>query len=261
MHHHVVFFSSGKASYVAGKLVAEEYGVENLFLVFADTSIEDEDNLRFLIEAAENVGGKLVWLKDGRTPWDVFFERTFINHRASDCSITLKIETCERWVRDCEFDPSETTLYFGVGFEELERMETIRDKWHPFTCLTPLTWGDGLSPRDVNEVLKREGLRQPRLYDMGFAHANCGGFCIKAGQKHYRTLLKHLPEVYAHHEEMERQFRLIPGRENVAILRKMINGKKGTMSLRKFRESLASKEFSATVDQEALGGCGCFIDG
>ena len=58
--HHVVFFSSGKASYVAAKLVAERYGVENLFLVFADTSIEDEDNYRFLIEAAENVGGKLV---------------------------------------------------------------------------------------------------------------------------------------------------------------------------------------------------------
>jgi hypothetical protein len=164
-------------------------------------------------------------------------------------------------VRDCEFDPSETTLYFGVGFEELERMETIRDKWHPFTCLTPLTWGDGLSPRDVNEVLKREGLRQPRLYDMGFAHANCGGGCVRAGQKHYRTLLKYLPEVYAHHEEMEDRFRKIPGREKVAILRKMIDGKKGTMSLREFRESLASKEFSATVDQEALGGCGCFIDG
>ena len=258
--YHIVFFSSGKASYAAGKLVAEKYGTENLFLVFGDTSIEDEDNYRFLVEAAENIGGKLIWLKDGRTPWDIFFETKFINHRQSACSISLKINPCERWIRDCEFNPSETLLYYGVGFEELERMEAIREHWSPFQCLTPLTWGDGLSPAEVNELLKREGLRQPRLYDMGFAHANCGGFCIKAGQKHYRNLLNHLPEVYARHEEMEQRFRLIPGRENVAILRKMANGKKGTMSLKEFRESLASEEFSVSVDQEALGGCGCFLD-
>jgi 3'-phosphoadenosine 5'-phosphosulfate sulfotransferase (PAPS reductase)/FAD synthetase len=72
---HIVFFSSGKASWMAAKKVAEKFGTEHLWLVFADTRIEDPDNYRFLEDVAKNVGGKLIKLKDGRTPWDVFRQK------------------------------------------------------------------------------------------------------------------------------------------------------------------------------------------
>ena len=64
----ICFFSSGAASWLAAKRVAKKFGTDNLYLVFADTGIEDKDNYRFLIDAADNVGGELIWLKDGRSP-------------------------------------------------------------------------------------------------------------------------------------------------------------------------------------------------
>ena len=66
---HVVMFSGGVGSWMTSKRVADKYGVENLHLLFADTLMEDEDLYRFLEEAAENIGGKLIKIVEGRTPW------------------------------------------------------------------------------------------------------------------------------------------------------------------------------------------------
>ena len=44
---HIVFFSSGAASYVAAKIVCEKYGKKDTLLLFADTTIEDKDNYSF----------------------------------------------------------------------------------------------------------------------------------------------------------------------------------------------------------------------
>jgi len=256
---HIVFFSSGKASFVTALLVAKRYGLENLFLVFADTGIEDQDNYRFLIESVDYIGAKFAWIRDGRTPWDIFFEKKFINHRVSDCSIELKIKPCEKWIKECEFDPTDTILYFGIGLEEVDRMNAIARNWYPYKVDTPLTWGDGQDNRTINKMVEATEIKQPRLYDLGFAHANCGGFCPKAGKKHYKNLLEKLPDVYAYHEDLEQKFRSIPGRENVGILRTTIKGILYPTSLKQFRESLQQNS-TENLDQEILGGCGCFID-
>jgi 3'-phosphoadenosine 5'-phosphosulfate sulfotransferase (PAPS reductase)/FAD synthetase len=63
-------FSGGVGSWAAARRVVEKHGTEDLVLLFADTLIEDEDTYRFLREAAANVGGQLVEIADGRTPWD-----------------------------------------------------------------------------------------------------------------------------------------------------------------------------------------------
>jgi hypothetical protein len=257
---HVVFFSSGKASWFAAKIIAQKFGTDNLWLVFADTTIEDPDNYRFLEEAAKNVGGQLIKVKDGRNPWDIFNEKRFINHRASDCSIELKVKPCENWI-NANFSPDDTVLYFGIGFEELERMEAISKNWHPFQVEAPLCWGDRwVDKQEINRQLKLNNLKQPRLYDMGFAHANCGGFCTKAGLKHYRNLLKYLPDVYAHHEQQEQEFLQSINNDSVGILRRTKNGVTKGLTLKAFREEIQSAPLQLSFDFEALGGCGCFID-
>ena len=259
--HHIVFFSSGKASWLAAKIVAEKFGTNNLWLVFADTTIEDVDNYRFLEEAAANVGGQLIRLKDGRNPWDIFKEKRFINHRASDCSIEIKVKPCEVWI-NANFSPDDTVLYFGVGFEELKRMEAIAKNWHPFQVDTPLCWGDRWADQqEINHQLKLNNLRQPRLYDMGFAHANCGGFCPKAGQKHYRNLLEHRPEVYEYHEQQEQEFLQLIDNDSIGILRRTKNGVTKGLTLKAFREEIQSAPVQLSLDfEELLGGGGCFID-
>ena len=47
-------FSSGISSWAAAKRYAEQKGTAGMVLLFADTGIEDEDNYRFLHEAASD---------------------------------------------------------------------------------------------------------------------------------------------------------------------------------------------------------------
>jgi len=72
---HVVMFSGGIGSWAAAKRVAAVHGTAGLILLFTDTLIEDADLYRFLADAAVNVGGQLVRIAEGRTPWEVFRDR------------------------------------------------------------------------------------------------------------------------------------------------------------------------------------------
>ena len=254
---HIVFLSSGAASYVAARRVAKRYGTNNLWLLFADTSIEDEDNYRFLADCVKILGGNFVHLKDGRTPWDIFFQEKFISSRSSNCSRRLKILPCKRWIAECEFPPQETTLHFGIGWEEIHRMEAIRKNWQPYKVDAPLCWEVGefgwADRYHIMQTLKADNLIRPRLYDMGFAHANCGGFCIKAGKKHFRRLLEQLPERFDYHARQEAEFRKLPNRQNAGILWQ--RSQEEVLTLEDFRA------FHEDVSSEAEGGCGCFIQG
>jgi 3'-phosphoadenosine 5'-phosphosulfate sulfotransferase (PAPS reductase)/FAD synthetase len=87
----VVMFSSGISSWAAGKRWAEMHGTDGMRLLFADTGIEDEDNYRFLHEAADNIGAPLIILKDGRDPFQVMRDERIIGNSMFDpCSKLLK---------------------------------------------------------------------------------------------------------------------------------------------------------------------------
>jgi len=243
--------------------VAAKFGTENLYLVFADTGIEDEDNYRFLEESAKVVGGQLIWLKDGRTPWDVFFENRWLSNRQgkNGCSHSLKVKPCEEWIKG-KFSPDNATLYFGIGFEEIHRLDAIAKNWSPYKVDIPLCWDEfGWADRQtIMNELKKHNLKRPRLYDMGFAHANCGGFCVKAGLGHYRNLLKQMPERYAEHEQKEQEFLRMMGRNDIGILQQTVNGKTKGRTLKQWREQIEKEPTQLDLFGEALGGCNCFVE-
>jgi hypothetical protein len=55
------------------------------------------------------------------------------------------------------------------------------------------------------EIPEMWGVNLPRMYALGFSHANCAGICIKAGRGHYATLYKVWPHKYAEIERIERE--------------------------------------------------------
>jgi hypothetical protein len=120
-----------------------------------------------------------------------------------------------------------------------------------------------LSPADIAAWLRLEGLTRPRLYDLGFAHNNCGGFCVKAGEGHFALLLRTLPEVFAHHEAQEIAFNAgRPDRRRQTVLAPEIvqpdgKRKRVPMSLTEFRQGV---EAGRDVDLFDTGGCGCFLE-
>jgi len=254
---HVVMFSGGVGSWAAAKRVAERHGASNLHLVFADTMMEDEDLYRFINEAVSNIGGQFHRLADGRTPWDVFRDTRFLgNTRADPCSRILKRELLRTWLEET-FSPDTATVYLGIDWTEIHRLSRVESHWKPWTVVAPMCEAPLVSKSDMLDQLKREGIDAPRLYGMGFPHNNCGGFCIKAGQAHFRLLLLRMPERYAEHERAEEKLRQYLGKD-VAILRDRRGGDTKPLTLRMLRERLEKDD--TNCDLFEWGGCGCLAE-
>ncbi|GEC56824.1 phosphoadenosine phosphosulfate reductase family protein [Bradyrhizobium phage ppBeUSDA76-2] len=263
----VVFFSGGAASWAAGKLAVEKYGRDKTTLLFTDTLIEDADLYRFLDEAAANIDAPLVRLADGRTPWQIFRDEKIIgNSRIDPCSKILKRKLSERWLKENR-DPATTALVFGIDWTEKHRFDDgegrgvknryARLGWPHVEAL--LTLSPLMAKWDVMAWLKREGLQRPRLYDLGFAHNNCGGACVKAGKGHWAHLLRTLPAIYADWEREEEAFNdSRPERRPQTILRDQFDDDRPTLpvSLREFRRRI---EAGAQIDMFDVGGCDCFF--
>jgi len=254
---HVVMFSSGAGSWAAARRVADEHGTENLWLVFSDVSMEDEDNYRFLREAAADIGGELVWLKDGRDIWQVFKDDSFLgNTRLANCSKFLKQRPARAWL-DANCDPATTTVYVGIDWSEQHRLPAVVHNYLPYRAEAPLCSAPYVDKADILADLRRRGIEPPRLYSMGFAHANCGGGCVRAGQGQFAHLLKVMPERYAWWEENEEDLRQHLDKD-VAILRDRRGGKTVPLTLRAFRERHEAEP--EQTDMLDIGGCGCFVD-
>lgn len=257
---HVCMFSGGLGSWAAAKRVAETHGTENMVLLFTDTRMEDEDLYRFIKEAASNIGVPLTTLTEGRNPWHVFFDERFLgNSRVDPCSKILKRQLADKWLDD-NCDPAETVCYVGIDWSEEHRFTRLRDRrladggWK---YEAPLCEAPYVSKKDVTAQLKAEGIKQPRLYDTGFSHNNCGGFCIKAGQGHFANLLHTMPDRYAKHENMEQAIRTYLGKDVSILTDRRGDQVKKPLTLKDFRIRVEGGE---TVDMFEIGGCVCFLD-
>lgn len=253
---HAVMFSSGVGSWAAARRLADIRGPENMILLFTDTAMEDEDNYRFLAEAASDIGARLVELRDGRDVWDVFKDSRIIgNTRLSVCSRILKQEPARAWL-DANCDPETTVVVVGIDWSESHRMAAVTRNYAPFRVAAPLCEPPYRSRDQIFADLTARGIARPRLYDMGFAHANCGGFCVRAGQGQFAQLLRAMPDRYAWHEQKEQEMRDYLGKD-VSVLRDRRGGTTIPLTLRSLRERIEQDE--TQIDLFDLGGCGCFV--
>lgn len=259
----VVMFSSGVGSWAAARRVADRHGTGGLVLLFCDVrgdgggphDGEDEDNYRFLREAAQNIGGDLVVVRDGRSVWDVFNDEHMIgNSRVAPCSKRLKQEPARKWIH-ANCDPERDVLYVGIDWSESHRLPAIEKGWSPFSVEAPLTAPPYLDKGAMLKQLRLAGIEPPRLYSQGFAHANCGGFCVRAGHGHFKTLLLQNPDRYAYHAAREQEFRE-RFQKNVAILRDRSGGVSTPLTLLDLQRRINGGE--GEVDDLDIGGCGCF---
>jgi 3'-phosphoadenosine 5'-phosphosulfate sulfotransferase (PAPS reductase)/FAD synthetase len=251
---YVISYSGGLGSFAAAKLTVEAYGAKNCVLAFTDTKTEDEDLYRFINETKEKLGTELVTLADGRNIWEVFTNVRFMgNSRIDPCSRVLKRDLFRKWIEKTH-KAEQTTIVFGIDSKESHRMKTIEARWNPWKTAAPLC--DQLVTREkILDWLDEYGIEPPRLYEMGFPHNNCGGFCVKTGQKQMALLLKKLPERYAEHEAQQEKLFAIIGKRR-GFIRRTENGVMNYMGMKEFREFLQS---GGAPDMYNEDGCGCFV--
>ncbi len=254
---HIVMFSGGAGSWATAMKVKEKYGNDNLYMVFADTLVEDEDLYRFIEEATAKIGGHFIHLKEGRDIWQVFKDDKFIgNSRIANCSKYLKQRPSRKWL-EANAKPDECIIYIGIDWTETHRLPAITKAYLPYTAVAPLTEPPYLEKKDMIEWMEREGIKPPRLYGMGFAHNNCGGFCVRSGHAQFKKLYELFPDRYLAHEAKEEELREYIGKD-VSILKDRRGGVTKPITLKSFRERM-EEENCKIDDEDDWGGCGCFV--
>lgn len=255
---HVIQFSTGAGSAEVAYRVAAEHGVDDLYLLTADTLVEDEDNWRFAREVVNDLGlplGRWIVLADGRTPMQVGRDhRAVPNNRMAICSRVLKRELLRKWIDD-NCNPYDTVVYLGFDWTEPERHERAMPHWKPYRIESPLLHPPYVGKPDLLDTFRDErGIEPPRLYGWGASHANCGGACVRGGQASWALLLRKHRQRFLEWEGEEEATRSMLGKD-VSILRDRTGGTSTPLTLRSFRERL---EVQADLfEGDDWGACGC----
>lgn len=253
---HIIFYSGGLGSFYTAYKVIQKYGTRNVELLFTDTLIEDQDLYRFLNETARKLDVKLTKIADGRTPFEVYKDVRFLgNSRIAPCSHELKQKPAKKWLKE-NYSPEECILYLGIDWTEEHRTKAPKKNWSPYQVEFPLCEEPYVNKVEIIKTLEEMEVEVPRLYNMGFAHNNCGGFCCRAGQGHFTTLLKQMPERYKHYENLEKEFQEWIGKD-VTMMKKTKDGKTERYSLEDLRKDYESEP--QQIDLFDVGGCGCFV--
>jgi 3'-phosphoadenosine 5'-phosphosulfate sulfotransferase (PAPS reductase)/FAD synthetase len=260
---YIVNVSGGLASFEALHRTIERYGKEQTVALFADTLIEDADLYRFLDDQERVFGIEITRLSDGRTPFGVWIATRMIRRivngkRLAKCSLLLKTQIINSHIAR-EYAGVANTRVFGYTWDETHRMEALSRNLAPVECWFPLSEPPYVDKCDIANICQQHGIQPPRLYAQGFAHNNCGGGCVWAGQAHWAHVYRTLPDVYARWEAEEQRFQKETGTSHTILSVAQRYGKPRPMSLREFRETVL--DVQAEFDVTEFGGCGCFASG
>lgn len=241
------------------------------YRVSADTPIEDYRGnpewraylAKVRAEAVHDMP-ELIWLVEGRDPWEVFRDKRFLgNSRIDPCSDLLKRGMLETWRKDTCSAGDVFTV--GIGSHEEHRFTGRGKKQglqrrmaaNGWTYLAPLIgrW----EGEATFGFMTRCGLKKPRLYVKGYMHNNCGGFCIKGGHMHYHNRLQVDPDRYEYDAMMEAKISAFVG-QPVSMMTDRSGGEKKIYTLIEMRERWNALPDGGFDIFEGDSGCGCMID-
>lgn len=270
---HIVSYSGGMGSFAEAQACCEKYGKENVVCLFCDTLMEDEDLYRFIEETIQFLGCRFERLCYGLTPWELFKKESFIaNSRLDLCSRKLKRDLMSakgQWIdKNYGYESKawhngrwgkvrllRAHVHVGLDYSEGHRLKRVQEKMWPWIYRSTLYEDERLVPKDWSEQF---GIERPRLYNMGFGHNNCGGFCVKAGLGHFKLLYEKMPERYLWHEEQEWALVKRAIKPLKPFLRKVTKGEKRYLTMRQYRQEFLEKG-KADEFKWDIGGCGCAL--
>ena len=250
----VVQFSTGAGSAEVAYRAVGAY--DEVVLLTADTTVEDEDNWRFAKEVAADLGSpEWVVLRDGRNPMQVGRDRSCVpSNRMAVCSQELKTKPLRAYIEG-RWTADECVILLGFDWTEDHRHAKSVEPWKPYRIESPLMAPPFLAKSQILDRMRERGIEPPRLYASGASHANCGGGCVRSGQAAWRRLLNWDRSRYLTWEAEEETSRQHLGKD-VAILRHRSGPAKGSaLTLRSFRERLEADP--SLFDPEDEGACGC----
>ena len=202
---HVVQFSGGAGSAVAAKLVIDEFGPDDVVLLFHDTLAEHPDATRFRADLSAYLGVPITERSCGKSLWEVIDAHNALpSSFMGFCTQELKQQPGERYVQDLEMMGEPLVLYNGMGPDEPNRVRRAKmeagKRGRKLRC--PLDEHDIDDPKSV---VQSWGIELPACYSY-FKHNNCIP-CFKAtGFDYWRAVYTHHRPEYERAAELEERF-------------------------------------------------------
>lgn len=259
---HIVSFSTGIPSAAVAYLVCQQH--PDAIVLFADVLVEDEDNYRFLRDVEIFIGKPITTITGGLTPLEIADREAAAyipNQRTATCTRKGKIQIIRAFMRTGDH------LYIGMTHQDAANNRNLQapiENWSKMgvTVHYPLI-EQNIEPHSLAKEL---GLIPPRMYALGYKHANCGGCCVKQGRGDWLRTLQHFPERYAQYEHWEADKRAIQaeqGSKQYSFVRHVENGNNIGISLTALRQEQEAREtsninFFDMVDE--LNGYGCTVE-
>ena len=268
---HVVNFSGGLCSFWAAHRVREQYGPENMVLLFADTLIEDSELYDFNEQASSLLQVPITRLSLEITPWQLFRQQGLIgNSRFPICSVMLKREPLDAWharhgrtlyqsQQGAFWDDGKRPIICYIGFDwtEENRLNDLRQEKPEYRWEAPMQEAPIWDKCRMEREARALRLPIPKLYTLGFPHNNCGGRCVRAGISHFVHLYRVLPKRYLEWEIEETAARwdfISRGIEPLSILKDRRGGITNNLWLSDLRLRIDTGE---QFPRDEWGGCGC----
>lgn len=209
---------------------------------------------------------ELEWLVEGRDVWEIFRDERFLGNSSADpCSRLAKRALRDRWLRR-NFDPANTTIVVGIGDDEKHRFDNgdgggfrPRMAANGWRAVAPLI-GSREGDLGTRYAVRKAGLRLPRLYLRSYAHNNCGGFCCKAGQAHWKNRRDVDRERFDYDRMMERKIIAYLGADVSMLTDRSGDGEKKPLTLDEFDRRVAADPQLTFDWQPGDSGCGCALD-
>ena len=258
---HIVSISGGSASAVAADRVISRYGKEAVTLWFADTLWEDEDLYRFLEDLESRWEMKIERYTDGRTPLQVAEQKKIIpNSLAAPCSHELKQKPFKRYLKKLS---GPVTVHLGLSWDEEHRMAKPKEIYEEIDGVSvdfPLMWKP-IPYMSYTTTITEWGIKPPRLYEMGFPHNNCGGRCVRQGEKEWLRLKSFMPDRFDEVANWEQDQRALGGpRAGRSILKDRSGGKWKTGATAKTLKEVESKNHDSQAELFTGDNFGCFCE-
>lgn len=194
MSKRIVWFSCGAASAVAAKLAVEKYG-NGVRVIYCDTmSTEHPDNKRFFDEVQAWIGKPIEVIRsDKYASINDVFEKTRYMAGPAGARCTLEMKKAPR---EAMQQPDDIHI-FGYTFDEQKRAEDFEDREQNRSLQVEWILIDfEVTKERCLELLAAEGIKLPKMYELGFDHNNCLG-CVKSQSPGYWNKVRRLfPQVW-----------------------------------------------------------------
>jgi hypothetical protein len=201
---YIGWFSCGVTSAVACRLAVEMYGKENVRLFYMVIDSAHEDNDRFISDCERWIGVPIERRRSSKyvDQFDVIKRTGYVNGAAgARCTKELKKDV--RKSIEQEFDYEGQVFGFEFSQKEVNRAIRFAQQYPSSKPVYPLI-DSKMSKSMCADLLLRNGIRLPAMYDLGFHNNNCIG-CVKGGKGYWNHIRKHFPDVYDRMASLERE--------------------------------------------------------